>query len=343
MNKSVKHIIFLTPGFAIDESDTYTIPALQLFFKEFKKQFNGKISIISFQFPREAKNYKWNGIDVFALGGNNSKIKKPIIWKKAKKTFKQLNSELTITYIHSFWMGECALVGSELANKYNLTHNCTLMGQDVLENTYFKKIKKLPQLISLSNFHANQLQKNHQLSSIIIPWGVQQNQINSTKKIIDLIVVSSLIPLKCVNQFIGTVALLKEEFPSINCKIIGDGPLRKELEQETKSLGLSQNIEFLRILTYNETQEMIAQSKILVHLSSFESFGMIVIEALALDTMVVAKPVGIANEITQVIKVNTVKDAAIQLQEILKIDVPKVACNYLIENTVKQYLKLVNE
>lgn len=344
LNKQIAHIVFLTPGFAEDETDSFTIPAIQIFLRELQQQFNGKISIISFQFPRKVNNYQWNGINIYALGGNNKKAKKPFVWKKAKRLFKQLNEEIAITHIHSLWMGECALVASQLAKKYGIQHNCTLMGQDVLsDNPYFKKIKVLPQLITLSKFHSECLKTNHQLTSNIIPWGVPDRILKPSNKTIDLIVVSSLIPLKCVHEFVATAQGLKKEFPNINCKIIGDGPLKKKLERQIETAGLENNIELLGILAYDETQQLIAQSRILIHLSNFESFGMVVIEALSLNTKVIAKPVGIAKELKAVFKVNTIDETIVTIKEIFSQKDEVQATNFSIDKTVELYLNLFNE
>jgi len=344
LNNSTSHIVFLTPGFAENEQDSYTIPAMQLFFKEFQHHFSGKISIITFQFPRKAENYTWNGIDVYALGGNNKKVKKLLIWQKAKHLFKRLHAELEVTHIHSFWMGECAFIGAELAKKHHISHYCTLMGQDVLPgNSYFKKVKEIPQLITLSNFHSDQLKNNYQLTSNIIPWGIPSHKQKTRTKNIDLIVVSSLIPLKCVNEFVAVVQTLKKEFPAISCKIIGDGLLRKDIKQQIDSAELATNIELLGIKNYNETQQLIAQSKILVHLSNFESFGMVIIEALELNTKVIAKPVGIAKEIEEVIKVKTIGETKTAIQQLLTGKNDVASTKYPIEKTVQSYFSLLNE
>jgi len=340
-----QHIVFLTPGFPENEDDSRCIPALQFFFKELKKQFAGKISIVSFQYPYQENTYQWNGIDVYALGGNNSRIKKRLVWQKVKQTFKQLNKEQPVSRIHSFWMGECAFIASELAEKYNLEHDCTLMGQDVLPgNDYFKKTKKVKRFITLSSFHNQQLITNYNINSIEIPWGIEDVEHQNQEKMIDVIGVGALTELKCYNEFIEVISTVKKDHPNIKCKIIGDGPLRSELQQKIDSLNLSENIELAGLLPYSKTQELIAQSKVLLHPSGFESFGMVIIEALANNTRVIAKPVGIANNVDEVIKVKGVDDAVKELKISLKEEeVATYPFNYLVKNTVTKYIQLFNE
>ena len=335
------HLVFFTPGFPENEQDSLCIPALQIFIKAFAPRFPGKISIITFQYPYQKNHYRWHGIDVYALGGKNRRFNKFWIWHQAKKICKKINQQQPVTRLHSFWMGECAMVAADLSRKYRLPHICTLMGQDVLpKNAWFKKIKNLPMLISLSAFHARQLQTNHHLSSTIIPWGIAIKDTPVIRKKIDLIGIGSLIPLKRFDGFIEMVGRLKTFNPDINCKIIGAGILKDRLAAQIKNKGLTKNITLMGALPYAESQRLIAQSKVLLHLSDFESFGMVVIEALALQTRVITRPVGIANEIAAVQKTNSKEETLTLLRKALKENELPSPVYYDIENTVSKYLEM---
>ena len=341
-----EHIVFLTPGFPENEEDSRCIPALQIFLKALKKEFSGTLSVISFQYPYQPKNYQWNGIPIYALGGNNSRFKKKLTWKKAKNVFKTIHTADPVSMVHSFWMGECAAVASALAIEYNIKHSCTLMGQDVLKgNNYFHKVKKVNQLITISHFHQQELKKNYHIDSTIIPWGINQQEQYSQPKHIDVIGVGALTNLKSYHEFIAIIHLLKTDFPNITAKIIGDGVLKNKLQSQIDSLALTEHIELTGLLTYQETQKQIAQSKVLLHVSDFESFGMVVIEALSVHTQVVSKPVGIAKELQEVVKINSVIEAAEKLTTILKNE-PKVQIDkvsFSIKNTVKKYVQIFHE
>ncbi|MBV1922555.1 MAG: glycosyltransferase, partial [Flavobacteriaceae bacterium] len=104
----------------------------------------------------------------------------------------------------------------------------------------------------------------------------------------------SLISLKNYTDFIQTIYLLKEKFPTIIAVIIGDGLLKEKLKNEIKQHHLEQNIELKGTLSYTETQHYLSQSKVLLHPSSFESYGMVFAEAIANKTAIVSKKVGFA-------------------------------------------------
>jgi glycosyltransferase involved in cell wall biosynthesis len=339
---SNKHIVFFTPGFPEDENDSLCIPAMQIFLKEFLQRFEGHISIITFQYPFRSKKYSWKGIDIYALGGHNKKLRKPLVYRRARRRFKMLHQAWPVTHLHSFWLGECAWIGSQIAHQYMLPHSCTAMGQEVLSgNRYLKKIRSPVQIITLSQFHADQLRKNYNVHSSIIPWGVGSKHAHQ-EKTIDLISVGSLIALKNVDDFVTIVGKLKNIFPDIICKVVGDGPLIDSLSLRIRQERLERQIELLGAKAYDETQELMARSRILIHLSDFESFGMVIIEALQHQTRVIAKPVGIANEIDSVVKIASISEAAERVKELLVLsDLPPSEV-YPVESTVEQYLQIIS-
>ena len=138
---SSKNILILTPGFPADENDDTCIPPLQEFLIEFSNQFPCvKFFIITLQYPLENKKYSWQNIPVYSCRGKNKKF--PLrfsSWIKAFKFFLKIKKENEINVIHSFWLGEAALLGTFFSYVSKIPHLNTLMGQDVLkENKYLK-------------------------------------------------------------------------------------------------------------------------------------------------------------------------------------------------------------
>ena len=103
------HILFITPGFAINETDTVAMPYLQVYFKALLTQ-GFKISIVTFHHPATSIIHKWNNCDVYSMG-KYAKWLKPLLWIKAINAIIKINKKELITTIHSFWLGDCALVG----------------------------------------------------------------------------------------------------------------------------------------------------------------------------------------------------------------------------------------
>lgn len=347
MNSTIKHIVFLTPGFAQNEQDTTTIPAIQLYIKALKKhQPELKITVISFQFPFTNEKYKWFGCEVIPLNGRNSKLKRIFIWKKVFTILNFLNKENPISILHSFWLGECALIGNMFSKKHSLKHVCTLMGQDVLKNNYYLKVLPIQKmkLICVSDFQRKQLYNSPILQIKVIPWGIYSADFsNEITKSIDIIGVGSLISLKNYDLFIEVVSEINKIIP-IKAVLIGSGIQKEYLEKKIKKLQLENTISLTGLLSYQETLNFISQSKILLHTSNYESFGMVFAEALQSKTSIVSKEVGCAFVSKNWRLCSSKQELIAGCIEALSIPFLENFKNpFVIEKTVENYLNIYNE
>jgi glycosyltransferase involved in cell wall biosynthesis len=84
-------------------------------------------------------------------------------------------------------------------------------------------------------------------------------------------------------------------YPDCNLLIVGDGPLKNELEEKTKNLGIEKNVAFVGF--QNDPYSYITNSDVIVIPSLFEPFGLVFIEAMALKTPLVAFDVPAGNEL----------------------------------------------
>ncbi len=342
MSKKNKHIVILTPGFPENETDTTCIPALQIFVKALQELSGYDITVVSLHYPKKKSAYHWNGIPVYALGGS-SVISKMLLWHKVYCLLKQIHRNKSITTLHSFWLGECALVGHWFCTKNKISHLTTLMGQDALKGNKYAKILPLKkmQFISLSQFHQKTFLDNYKIKTEMIPWGINPKDfLHSTEKMIDIIGVGSLISLKNYDLFIDVITEISKT-KAIKAVIIGDGILRKKLQEKIQFLHLENVIELKGKLDYNETLNYISQSKILLHTSDYESFGLVFAEALQSKTMVISKNTGCAFETQNWTIANTKTEMIEACEKMLSKSFSEVEKNpFLIEKTVEHYLKI---
>ena len=93
------------------------IQELLIGFNKYFPQF--KFTVLALQYPYFVKRYKWNNIEVISLAGSNEiGLKKFYLWRQALKIIMDLNSEHPFTTIHSFWLGETALLGNRASKKF---------------------------------------------------------------------------------------------------------------------------------------------------------------------------------------------------------------------------------
>jgi glycosyltransferase involved in cell wall biosynthesis len=282
-----KTLVIISPGFPADEDDSTCIPSQQLFVRALQKQRPDiNLVILSFQYPFTAREYVWHGIPVIALGGKNeSKLHRLVIWQKAWRALRKINSEHNITGMVSWWLGDCALIGSRFSKKYNIKHYSWILGQDARPgNKYVKWIKpKAEWLIGLSDSLAKEFEANYGLKpKYVMPLGTDISGFEkaSGMRDIDMMGAGYLIPLKQYHLFVEAVKRLTVAFPNIKTMICGNGPQMKSLKEQVSRLGLEDNVILKGEISHRATLALMQRSKIFLHTSMYEGFGTVLCEGL---------------------------------------------------------------
>ena len=89
-------------------------------------------------------------------------------------------------------------------------------------------------------------------------------RMNPIDGVFRLITVARLVEVKGIEYALLAVASLKGKCPGIRYEIIGDGPLRNDLEVLTHHLGLANNVEFLGALPQEEVINKLASAHVFV-------------------------------------------------------------------------------
>ncbi len=286
MNKPV--VILVTPGFPKDEADTSCLPAFQQFALSVKNKFpENKLVIVAFQYPFERKEYRWNGIDVIALGGKNrSKIFRLIIWMRAYRALKKIVAQHRVSGLVSLWVTECALVADRIAKKHHLNHLIWIIGQDAkASNRYVSRIKpKAEQLMAMSDFLKDEFYKNHAIApQHVFENGITESifpELNLKERRIDIFGAGSLIPLKNYSLFIELIVEVKKAMPNVKAEIAGGGEEQRILEALIKMYNLEDNVKLLGPKTHAETLSLMNSSKVFLHTSNYEGNSTVLMEAL---------------------------------------------------------------
>jgi glycosyltransferase involved in cell wall biosynthesis len=93
------------------------------------------------------------------------------------------------------------------------------------------------------------------------------------------------------------LSLLKAEFPTLQCLVVGDGPLRWRLEKEAKTRDLESLVRFLGFR--QDMDDIYRRMDVLVLPSLTEGLPMTLLEAMAFEKPVVASSVGGIPEVVQ--------------------------------------------
>jgi glycosyltransferase involved in cell wall biosynthesis len=101
--------------------------------------------------------------------------------------------------------------------------------------------------------------------------------------------VGRLVPQKAPRRFLAAAREIAAAVPECRFLIVGDGPLRGELEHETRSLGLEGAVRFTGIR--DDARALIARSDVIAFSSDWEGMSIVALEAIAAGTPVVATDV----------------------------------------------------
>ena len=96
---------------------------------------------------------------------------------------------------------------------------------------------------------------------------------------------------KAIDVLLRAFPILQDEFPAFKLVLVGDGPLRNELEELADSLKIRKRVEFLGEQGRAQVAKLLHCCEIFVLPSRSEPFGIVIIEALACKKPVIATKV----------------------------------------------------
>jgi len=130
---------------------------------------------------------------------------------------------------------------------------------------------------------------------IIIPFGVEMDKfspIHKTKKeILTIGTIKALEPLYGIDYLIRAFANVARRFQNVQLQIIGRGSLKNKLQQLSQKLGVIQKVSFVDAVPHDEIPKYLSRLDIFVIPSISESFGVVALEAQAMEIPVVASKV----------------------------------------------------
>lgn len=167
------------------------------------------------------------------------------------------------------------------------------LSQNVVSNSY-------------AGLKANNLNKGQVLYNGIddkFIWKLsKQEKIKKKKKVLNIeqnipviISVANLVPYKDYYSVLKALKLIKDEGYKFHYLILGDGPLRKNIEQKIKEFDLSKNAKIIG--TVENVHEYLQLSDIFIHSSKGEGCSNAILESMAVGLPIIASKTGGTPEI----------------------------------------------
>lgn len=213
-------------------------------------------------------------------------------------------------------------------------------------------------VIAVSKHLCGQLNQQFGTSkTIFIPNGIDTEFVRSSlsanrllpTSTTNIALIGRLVPVKRADLYLLIASELRRRHPHrFRFYILGDGPLRGELEKNAQQLGLQESCSFLGFVS--DPLPLLSQFDAIVLTSDHEGLPMVILEALALGVPVVAHAVGgipeVVNSAQQgaVIHSQDVSDFADAIERHAKpkgaIGASLLDSQFDIRNTAQQYAAL---
>jgi glycosyltransferase involved in cell wall biosynthesis len=257
-----------------------------------------------------------------------------------------------IIHAHNFLYS--GLIAKDIYDKYNIPYIITEHSSFLALNPVFpdcellikKAAKDAYTVTAVSSHFKSILNKKFGFKCRLLPnlidesFVVQENTTYRNKEIFNFLSVGNLIELK--NHELLLRAFAKNfRGKKCNLKIGGIGHLKNRLINLSKSLLISDQVEFLGFLNRSEVRNHMTDSSCFVLTSNFETFGVVLIESLSCGTPVISTrcggPIDIVDETNGIlVPINDVDELSNAMLRVFYGDV-KFDSEMLKENVILKF------
>lgn len=151
----------------------------------------------------------------------------------------------------------------------------------LLETLLHITIRKFDAIIVRGQTAVNYIRKNNlSKNCAVIVGSVDDDRFKSTSghRDYDVVTVARLAEIKQLDHLLQIAAKVKNQNSDFRVAIVGDGPLRDELEAHSRKLGIEKNVEFLG--RRDDVPHILANSKIFALTSQSEGLSIALAEAM---------------------------------------------------------------
>lgn len=281
----------------------YKVVAPVPFGLELKKRYRGRI----------------NALDTIMMGAKRVEVYRPrylllprrlltpligyVEFLLCINTIKRIHSKWHIDLIHvnfAYPDGIAAMwISRALKIKYVLTEHRGLLAE-TLDNFWIKAqlkkaYKSAAEVTTVSEYNANVLLKKTNVKATLIPNGLDfgRYQLHTIRDRLQyLVCIAHLIPAKGIQYLIEAISLLKLQGRSFTLDIIGEGEYRPHLQKMIDQSGLQGSVTLKGRYTPEQLERELPSYDALVLPSLRESFGIVLLEAMACGLPVLATRCG---------------------------------------------------
>ncbi|MDX9880296.1 MAG: glycosyltransferase [Sedimentisphaerales bacterium] len=162
----------------------------------------------------------------------------------------------------------------------------------LIESLATKVVRQFDLVVVRGNQAKRFLEARHPKGTVAIITGSINGSARSSRhdRLVHLVFCGRLSPIKQVHQFIALVDRVRCVIPGVRAEILGDGPLKAELQAYARQLGLTENIAFLG--KTGDVQSHMVRSRVFILTSMSEGLSIAMAEAMSAGVVPVVAEIG---------------------------------------------------
>jgi glycosyltransferase involved in cell wall biosynthesis len=271
------------------------------------------VTLVAVRYPYSSGCYEIDGAKVIALGGATRRGPATLgVWRSTLDVLRREHRRRPFDVVHAFWATESGLLGALAGRLLRIPTLVSLAGGELValpeigygdQRAPWERLKvraslRLASLVSAGSNLLLQLAERHVGRPKLrrAPLGVDLELFHPAEgpQSAPLLHVGTLTPVK--DQ--ATLLRALKRLPEVRLDIVGDGPLRPQLQQLARELGIEQAVRFCGDIDHAALPVVYQRASAFVISSRHEAQGMVAIEAAACGLPVVGTRVGVVPELT---------------------------------------------
>lgn len=313
----------ITPGFSAGEDD-WCIPALLDLVRELSSRHD--VTVVTLRYPHQPGTYRVYGATVHALGaGTAGGLHRAPLMARGLMALRRAHRQAAFDVLHGLWADEPGFLAASAGRLLDVPAVVSLLGGELVA---------LPEIgyggqLSRSNrwLAGRALRQARAVTAgsaylrdiasasvdrarlVVLPLGVDTRLFHPLEPgqapgdvagltgQFKLLHVASLAPIKDPSTLLRAVAFVANRHPGVHLHVVGDGPLRGQLEAEAHALGLGESVTFHGAVAHERLPAYYRAADLFVLSSRYESQSLVALEAAACGCPVAGTAVGILPEL----------------------------------------------
>jgi glycosyltransferase involved in cell wall biosynthesis len=306
----------VVPGFSSDGAD-WCIPVLVDVIRELSRR--AEVHVFALRYPFRRDRYRAQGAEVHAFGGREvCGVARVRLMAETCAGVISEHRRSPFTVMHGIWADEPGLVSITTARILRIPALVSVMGGELVampDIHYGGRLSATNRLLSTlalriadgvtagSNHLADRARRavgpSHDAHISSMAWGVNPQLFEVDGPRLQLagdfrvLHVGSLVPVKDHAMLLRAIARLKESKAGLHLHLVGDGPLRSQLTDQVRRLGLGSSVTFHGHVDRQYLAPYYRAADVFAVTSRYEAQSVVALEAALCGTPIVGTAVGV--------------------------------------------------